>query len=545
MRIAFLLVKHPPERKSPIVPEVVRLLRERGATVDLLYPDECVTQLGSVRADHDLYVLKSGTDRALSLAGALHARGAAILNPYPVAAALRDKVVATGILQSAGVPVPETWVASKPDDLADLLAGGALVVKPYRGSQGRGVQVVRTRAELQSVTVEDGLVFAQRHHAPDGPDHKLYCIGGRVFGVRRIWPPRTYEDKLGEAFAVPQEMEDIALRCGRAFGVTSFGVDVVVSGGRPCVVDMQAFPGFKGVPDAAVHLADEIFAAATRAIAERHRAEPHLERELDAAVRLAVRAGAVLRRRRGPDLPTSQKANGEIVTAADHEADALIRAGLSAEFPDDAIYSEESEDSPARLAARRTWIVDPIDATSDYASGGDEHCVSIGLAIDGAPLLGVVYNPARGELFAGRAGLGVTCNGFPASTTHVANLAEARIEVSRKEWNRGLESQARSLPLRPVASMAYKLARVAAGLSDGAISFKRRKEWGTCAGTALVLAAGGRVTLLDGTTPAFNRPPGPAPVALIAAGARLHAALLKTAMAIAPRESQSSLRQHA
>jgi ribosomal protein S6--L-glutamate ligase len=265
MRIALLMVKHPPERKSPIMPEVIERLRARGAEVDVLFPDESLTDLSSVRVEHDLYVLKSGSDRALSLAGALHAQGGAVLNPYPAAAALRDKVVATRVLQAAGVPVPATWLARDPAELVPLLAGGALVVKPYRGSQGRGVFVMRTAEELLALPAQESLLFAQRHHAPDGPDCKLYSAGGRVFGVRRIWPPKTYEDKLGQPFAVSRELEEIALACGAAFGVRIFGVDVVMSGGRPYVVDMQAFPGFKGVPDAAALLTEEIWAAAKAA----------------------------------------------------------------------------------------------------------------------------------------------------------------------------------------------------------------------------------------------------------------------------------------
>jgi len=272
MRIALLMVKHPPERKSPIMPEVIELLRARGAQVEVMFPDESLTELGRVRVEHDLYVLKSGTDRALSLAGALHAQGAVILNPYPATAALRDKVVATRVLQAAGVPVPETWVARDAAELLPLLAGGALVVKPYRGSQGRGVVVVRTADELLALPAQESLLFAQRHHAPDGPDCKLYCVGGRVFGVRRIWPPRTYEDKLGQPFAVNSDLEEIALACGAAFGVRIFGVDVVMSGGRPYVVDMQAFPGFKGVPDAAALLSEEIWTAGVAASAASARA---------------------------------------------------------------------------------------------------------------------------------------------------------------------------------------------------------------------------------------------------------------------------------
>jgi len=516
MRVGMLLVKHPPERKSPILPEIVSLLRDRGDTVDLIYPDESLTDLSQVKVEHDLYVLKSGTETALSLAGALHAQRANILNPYPAAAALRDKIVSTRALQAAGIPVPETWIARDTRELEPLLESGALVVKPYRGSQGRGVRVVRAPTELSGSG--EGVVFAQRYHAPDGPDCKLYCIGDRVFGVRRVWPPKTYEDKLGEPFEVPGELREIALRCGEVFGLRLFGVDAVVSGGRPYVVDMQCFPGFKGVPGAAALLAEQIHPA---------RPVPVLRRELDVAVWLALKAGEVLRRHTAKGISVGEKARGEIVTPADREVDVLVSQGLRAEFPGDAVYSEESPDSPARLSSRRVWIVDPIDATSDYARGGQEHCVSIGLAIDGAAVLGVIYNPARDELFAGCDGEGVSCNGKPVHPSAVSRLTDAVVEVSRKEWMRGLEQRATRLNIRPSASMAYKLARVAAGRSDGAFSFKRRREWGTCAGVALVLAAGGRATLLDGTAPVFNRNAEEPPLGLVAAAPGIHGTLLE------------------
>jgi myo-inositol-1(or 4)-monophosphatase len=261
-----------------------------------------------------------------------------------------------------------------------------------------------------------------------------------------------------------------------------------------------------------------------------------LARELTVVERVAREAGGVLRRHRALGLTVQEKSPGQIVTAADVEVDALVRGTLAAEFPDDALYTEETADSPARLSTRRVWIVDPLDATSDYVGGGDEYCVSIGLAVGGMPVLGAVYNPARDELFLGRVGEGATLNGSPVRASAVARLAEARIEVSRKEWRRGLEARVSALPARPVASMAYKLARVAAGLSDGAFSFKRRKEWGTCAGIALVLAAGGCATFLDGSVVPFNRPPGKSPLGLVAAGARLHPVLLQAARAIAPPE---------
>jgi ribosomal protein S6--L-glutamate ligase len=221
--------------------------------------------LGKVTVERDLYVLKSGTDLALSLAGALDAAGAAVLNPYAVAAAMRDKVITTRVLQRAGVPVPETFVTARPQQLAPLLDQGPLIVKPYRGSQGRGIHLVWDTDELDNVPPNDGPVFAQRYQKPEGPDRKIYCIGGQLFGVLRRWPARTYEEKLGEPFTLGSELREIALRCGRAFGIELFGIDVVESEGRAYVVDASSFPGFKGVPDVVLRLADYILMAARRA----------------------------------------------------------------------------------------------------------------------------------------------------------------------------------------------------------------------------------------------------------------------------------------
>ena len=262
MRIAFLLFRHPPGRASPIMPEVVRRLARHGAQVAVIHPEEQLNDLGALRVEHDLYVLKSGSEVALSLAGALDALGARIVNSHAVSVKCRDKIVATRILQSAGVPVPDTYVAQDAAALEPLLEGGPIVVKPYRGSQGRGVRVVRAAHELGGPG--DAPVLAQRYHEPDGRDHKLYVIGGYVFGVNRVWPVGSYRDKLGEPFAVATEIRDIALRCGRAFGMVLYGLDIILSGGRPYVVDISSFPGFKGVPDAAARLADHLYAAARR-----------------------------------------------------------------------------------------------------------------------------------------------------------------------------------------------------------------------------------------------------------------------------------------
>ncbi len=266
-----LLMPHYSARSRSYWPLVAQALAEAGAVVDLVHPPRGALDLATLRVDHDLYLLRKLSGFALSLAGALHELGAAILNPYPASAALHDKIVASRVLEAAGIPMPATYVASDAEDLLPHLEEGPLIVKPYLGAGGHHVHVVRTAVELAAVPVNRREpVFAQRYHPPGGRDRKIYAIGTELFGVKKIFPRRTDADKFGEPFHVGAELADIARRCGQAFGVELYGVDIIESGGRAYVVDVASVPGYKGVPDAPARLARHIFAAAERA---RHGAE--------------------------------------------------------------------------------------------------------------------------------------------------------------------------------------------------------------------------------------------------------------------------------
>jgi ribosomal protein S6--L-glutamate ligase len=264
-RIGFLL-PHYNQPSNSHMPVVMRTLAEWGATADVIHPSDRAIDVSTVRVEHDLYVLKNTGGLAMSLAGALHAQGAFIVNPYPVTAALQDRVIVGRILQAAGVPTPATYVASRPDRLAPLLEAGPLVVKPYRGTGGSGVYVVRSAAELAAaVPAGKDPLFAQRYHAPEGRDLKMYLIGDKVFGVEKVFPRRTEEEKHGKPFTPSPELRQIVLRCARAFGIDLCGVDIIESEGQPYVVDISSMPGFKGVPDAPLHLASYLYQAAERA----------------------------------------------------------------------------------------------------------------------------------------------------------------------------------------------------------------------------------------------------------------------------------------
>src|SRR5256886_14569238 len=198
-----------------------------------------------VSLDHDLFVLKSRSDLAMSVAADLHGAGARLLNPYPVSALLRDRVVTFRVLRAAGVPVPETFAASHPSQLLPALDRGPLIIKPYRRYKKLPPEVVTNAAELAALGPTEEPVFAQRYHPPDGPDRVVYSIGSELFGVLRGSPPAD------AAFALSPELADMARRCGTALGIDLFGVKVGESGGRADVVDSARFPPFHCGPEPA------------------------------------------------------------------------------------------------------------------------------------------------------------------------------------------------------------------------------------------------------------------------------------------------------
>jgi ribosomal protein S6--L-glutamate ligase len=257
MTLYFLLVRRVPPVPSPVLAEVFELLAGRGFVVDGGIAEELVGRADTVRPEHDLYVLKSHTELSLSLAGALHAQGARVLNPYPCCAATQNKIVATRRLRAAGVPVPRTWVTGDLALLRPIVRRTPLVVKPYLGHRGVGVHVIRTAAELRRIPVPDGAFVAQEYVEGDGEDVKLYVVGDEVFCVRKRFSPESFTVP-GRPSPVSAELREIGRRAGRALGLGLYGLDVIESADGPVVVDTNYFPGYKGVPGAAASIASYI-----------------------------------------------------------------------------------------------------------------------------------------------------------------------------------------------------------------------------------------------------------------------------------------------
>lgn len=214
------------------------------------------------------------------------------------------------------------------------------------------------------------------------------------------------------------------------------------------------------------------------------------------------------------------KSGHDPVTEADKELDALLRSTLLR--AGEGWLSEESADDRSRLNHDRAWVVDPLDGTREFVEGIPEFCVSIALVERGRPVAGGICNPATDEVFLGAVDCGITYNGSPArasvrSSLHGATILASRSETKRGEWR---AFQDAGFKVIPTGSVAYKLARVAAGLADATFTLSPKNEWDVAAGAALVLSAGGHVQLLDGTELTCNRE-RPLISGLIACGAAL------------------------
>lgn len=258
--------------------------------------------------------------------------------------------------------------------------------------------------------------------------------------------------------------------------------------------------------------------------------------DLELARRAALEAGRVALRAFGGPQRVWHKGPGQPVTPVDLEANAVLHAILGTERPDYAWLSEETDKLPDRGTAARVWIVDPLDGTRSYIGGRPEYSVSVGLALDGEPRVGVVLNPSTGELYLAVRGGGAWLERIDPTDATLAAAAEAAADSADSEGSPGpgragrtalgVTSQADATAVTLLASRseiragefaafpewsivglgstAYKLARLAAGRGDVFFSRGPKSEWDLCAGVLLVEEAGGLVTDLDGRRVRFE-----------------------------------------
>jgi myo-inositol-1(or 4)-monophosphatase len=199
------------------------------------------------------------------------------------------------------------------------------------------------------------------------------------------------------------------------------------------------------------------------------------------------------------EIETEYKKGLDPVTEADRAVDAVLRKNLLR--PGEGWLSEESVDDPSRLEKSRVWVVDPLDGTREFVKGIPEFCVSIAMVENGVPVAAGICNPATDETFIGSLDGGVTYNSKPARPSQLTSLDGALVLASRSEVRRGewKPFEDAGLRIQAMGSVAYKLARVSAGLADVTFTLTPKNEWDVAAGALLVTAAGGFVSTLENT----------------------------------------------
>jgi len=205
-------------------------------------------------------------------------------------------------------------------------------------------------------------------------------------------------------------------------------------------------------------------------------------------------------------IESTLKDGGDPVTEADVLLDKVLKEILLKDG--EGWLSEETRDNPSRLDKECVWIVDPLDGTREFIQGIPEWCMSIAYIVNGRPEAAGICSPTAGQTILGSRSTGVTLNGQPVKVTDKHDLAGATVLASRSEVKRGEWKQFEDAPFEiiPMGSVAYKMARVAAGLDDATFTLVPKNEWDVAAGWLLVEAAGGKVIDKNATIRQFNQP---------------------------------------
>jgi 3'(2'), 5'-bisphosphate nucleotidase len=240
------------------------------------------------------------------------------------------------------------------------------------------------------------------------------------------------------------------------------------------------------------------------------------ERELRVALDVARQAGAaILDFYEGP-LKIEQKSDSgdrEPVTQADKAANEIIVQRLQQEFPDDGILSEESIDTSRRLSKKRVWVIDPLDGTNGFIDGNGDFAVQIGLAENGKPVLGVVYQPLTGVLYRALLGGGTWIERpeYPVERAQVSDNSEVstmRLAASRSHRSPRMDTVIQAFGFKEEVqrgSVGIKVGLIIEQQCDLYIHLSpRTKQWDTCAPQIILTEAGGSVTDLFGHRLSYN-----------------------------------------
>jgi 3'(2'), 5'-bisphosphate nucleotidase len=233
---------------------------------------------------------------------------------------------------------------------------------------------------------------------------------------------------------------------------------------------------------------------------------------LEDIIALALDAGREIMSVRDKGFDAQTKLDGSLVTIADQHAELIIEQGLAGLAPEIPMLGEEAC-AAGRIPAlsARYFCVDPLDGTRGFAKGGDEFTVNIALIEDSEAIMGVVYAPATGELYAGEPGRALAGKCDPQTAKIVVPLQPIAAKTSPPAQPRIVASDFSGRNERTAefiaalngvithASSSIKFCRIAEGAADLYPRFGDVSEWDAAAGHAILKAAGGGIMHLDGS----------------------------------------------
>lgn len=216
-----------------------------------------------------------------------------------------------------------------------------------------------------------------------------------------------------------------------------------------------------------------------------------------------------------------EKSPGQLVCEVDLAADRLLRERLGAVDPGAAWLSEETADDPVRLRHDRIWLVDPIDGTRDYVRGRPGWAVSVALIEHGAPVIGLLAAPARGEIWMAERGKGAWRNQIPLAASRRSLLSGARVPADQlPKADRDL------MAVDKPNSIALRMAMVAADEADLVATVRWGNEWDIAAAMLIAQEAGAVVTDALGRDLRFNRE-NPTAFGVLCCAPDIHAAAVE------------------
>ncbi len=244
---------------------------------------------------------------------------------------------------------------------------------------------------------------------------------------------------------------------------------------------------------------------------------PIMTTERLAAVEVLIRrAGAIMRSvpRAVREAPETKAGSANFVTAYDIKVQEFLKAELALLFPEARFFAEEDGESRAAVETGLTFVIDPIDGTTNFMCGYDTSAVSVGLLSDGLPIFGGIYDPYRDEYFSAVTGEGAVCNGAPIRVS-ARPIGRAIVAIGSAPYHKtalahtmlGMTGElfAAFADFRRSGSAALDICHVACGRLD-AFCEPILSPWDFAAGSVILAEAGGVSAAFDGSPLTFGAP---------------------------------------